>query len=145
MKLLLAGLLMGALCSGAWAQQPMGSESARMAAAEKLFYTPAYRKLIIRTLYETFETLPPDKNKAAVEALNDPSVANAMRRVLLWSMAGTYSVGELEFLQRTFAAPEMDTFMARENAFRDTLMREFTAAVLSDPALLRYVPIFTSE
>ena len=130
--------LLSAICVGSHAQEP---ESTRMAAAEKLFLVPAYRQIATRQIYETLHSLPPEQSKAALGALRDPAVVSALRQVIARAMAGTYSVKELDFLQKVFSAPEMESFVKRENVFRDQLQREFTAALLTNPALIGRIPV----
>lgn len=129
-----------ALVSGLAGAQSAESESLRMLAAERLFLTPAYRQLATRQIYETLKSLPPEQSQAALSALRDPAVVNAMRQVISRAMAGTYTVKELEFLHRIFGAPEMESFIRRESVFRDQLQREFTAALLTNPALIGRIP-----
>ncbi len=121
--------------------QASEGEANRMAAAEKLFLLPAYRQIATRQIYETLNSLPPEQSKAALQSLRDPAVVSAMRQVITSAMAGTYGVKELEFLNKMFSAPEMETFVKRETIFRDQLQREFTAALLTNPALIGRIPL----
>jgi hypothetical protein len=116
------------------------NESARLAAAERLFLAPAYRQIATRQIYETLQSLPPEQGKSALAALRDPSVVAALRQVISRAMASTYSVKELEFLRKTFSSPEMETFVKKESVFRDQLQRELTAAILTNPALIGRIP-----
>ena len=134
----LAAALIIALCAPVHAQT---DESNRLAAAEKLFLSHAYRQVATRQIYETVNSLPPEQSKAALQALQDPAVVNAMRQVITRAMAGTYGVKELEFLQKVFNSPEMETFVKRENVFRSQMQREFTAAILTNPALIGRIPL----
>ena len=124
--------------AGAQSPEP---ESLRMAAAEKLFLSPAYRQIATRQIYETLKALPPEQSQPALAALRDPSVVNAMRQVISRAMANTYSVKELDFLHRMFSTPEMESFVRREAFFRDQLQREFTAALLTNPSLMGRIPV----
>lgn len=125
--------------------QSTEAESARMAAAERLFLTPGYRQLATRQIYETLKSLPPEQSQAALSALRDPAVVNAMRQVISRAMANTYSIKELDFLHKIFGAPEMESFIRRENVFRDQLQREFTAALLTNPALIGRIPMTSGK
>jgi hypothetical protein len=129
------------LCASTAVSQAQEPESTRMAAAEKLFQVPAYRQIATRQIYETLQALPPEQSKAALDALRDPAVVKALRQVIARAMAGTYSVKELDFLEKVFSAPEMESFVKRENVFRDQLQREFTAALLTNPALFGRIPL----
>lgn len=121
--------------------QTVEPESLRMAAAERLFQVPAYRQIATRQIYETVKGLPPEQSQPALEALRDPVVASAMRQVISRAMANTYTVKEMEFLHKLFLMPEMETFIRREGVFRDQLQREFTAALLTNPALMGRIPL----
>ncbi len=138
LRWIIGAFLLSAVWTCSYAQEP---ESSRMAAAEKLFLVPAYRQIATRQIYETLRSLPPEQSKAALGALRDPAVVNALRQVIARAMAGTYTVKELDFLQKVFSAPEMESFVKRENVFRDQLQREFTAALLTNPALIGRVPL----
>lgn len=120
--------------------QDYQAESARLAAADKLFELTAYTKLASRQIYEAINNLAPEQRPAARAALQDPVVLKAMRQVITRAMAGTYGVKELEFLHKIFSAPEMETFVQRESLFRAQLQREFTAAMLTNPALIGRIP-----
>jgi len=132
-------LIMLLQCALGSAQTPE-PESVRLAAAERLFNLPSYRQLATRQIYETVRNLPPDQSQAAQAALRDPAVVNAMRQIISRAVANTYSLKEMEFLHRLFASPEMESFMRREGQFRDQLQREFTAALLTNPVLIRAIP-----
>ncbi|MFN0315624.1 MAG: hypothetical protein ACKVQA_11380 [Burkholderiales bacterium] len=129
------------LCASGAASYAQELESSRMAAAEKLFQVPAYRQIATRQIYETLQSLPPEQSRAALDALRDPAVVSALRQVIARAMAGTYTTKELEFLEKVFSAPEMESFVKRETVFRDQLRREFTAALLTNPALIGRIPL----
>lgn len=140
--LVLRWMLLVALISAALAAiaQTPDSEAERIAAAEKLFELSAYTKLASRQIYEAVNNLAPEQRQAAQQALRDPAVTRAMRQVLTRAMAGTYGVKDLKFLHSIFSAPEMSAFIEREPLFRAQLQREFTAAILTNPALIKHIP-----
>src|SRR5262249_46331068 len=82
------------------------TDEARRHAAETLFELPAYRKMATRQVYEAIQALPEEQYKAAAAALSDPKVVKAVRQVIIRSMAQTFTVPELESLQRYLSTPE---------------------------------------
>ncbi len=131
----LASLLL--VCSS-WAAEAgpaVDTPEARLHAAERLFEVPLYRQLATRQLYDTLSTLPDAQQQRATEALRDPAVVQAVRGVIVRSMAQTYSVKELQVLARVLAADEAHILVDKTDAFRAALMRELLSAAVTDPAL----------
>ena len=111
------------------------SEDTRRLAAEHLFELPAYRKIASRQVYEAIESLPQEQYKAAAAALSDPKVVKAVREVIIRSMAQTFTVPELESLQRYLATPEARSMVDKTDAFQGALLKELLAAALTNPDL----------
>jgi len=113
------------------------TEDARRRAAESLFELPAYRKIATRQVYEAIQALPEEQYKSAAAALSDPKVVKAVREVIIRSMAQTFSVAELESLQRYLATPEAGSMVDKTDAFQDALLKELLGAALTNPDLGR--------
>jgi hypothetical protein len=113
------------------------TEEARRRAAESLFELPAYRKIATRQVYEAIQALPEEQYKSAAAALSDPKVVKAVREVIIRSMAQTFSVAELESLQRYLVTPEAGSMVDKTDAFQDALLKELLGAALTNPDLGR--------
>jgi hypothetical protein len=113
------------------------TEDARRRAAESLFELPVYRKMATRQVYQALQSLPEEQYKSATAALSDPKVVSAMRRVIIRSMAQTFTVPELETLQRYLATPEAGTMVDKTDAFQDALLQQMMGEALTNPDLAR--------
>jgi hypothetical protein len=110
---------------------------ARLQVAQKLFDLPTYRQLATRQIYTALKFLPAEEYRRAAEALNDPAVVQALQGVIARSMAQTFSLAELEHIQRFLAADEARTMVAKVEGFESVVIRELLAAALTDPDLAR--------
>jgi len=132
------GLLLAlALAAASQAVFAAETEEARRRAAESLFELPAYRKIATRQVYEAIQALPEEQYKSAAAALSDPKVVKAVREVIIRSMAKTFTVPELESLQRYLATPEAGSMVDKTDAFQDALLKELLAAAMTNPDLGR--------
>ncbi len=109
--------------------------TARIAAAERLFALPAYRLLATRQIQEGLKFLPEPQYRKALEALDNPRVVQALRGMIVRSMAHTYSAEEINFLAAFLAAPQARAFVAGLPVFEAQLTRELIAASLTDPTI----------
>ena len=113
------------------------SPEARHHAAERLFDLPAYRQIASRQVYEAVESLPEGQSRTAIDALSDPKVVQALRDVIVRSMAQTFTVAELETLARFLATDEASSMLRKTDAFQAALIRGLLAAGLTNPDLAR--------
>ncbi len=118
---------------------PLTPEALR--AAERLFELPAYRQLATRQLYRALESLPEERYRTSVDALQDPQVIAILRGVIARSMAQTYTLAELEFLTRMLSTQEGRSIVAKEELLQGLLTRELIAAALANPEL---APLFAA-
>ncbi len=109
----------------------------RLLAAQRLFELPAYRQLATRQIYTALKFLPAEEYRRAAGALNDPGVVNALQGVIARSMAQTFSLAELEHIERFLAADEARTMVAKVEGFESVVIRELLAAALTDPELAK--------
>jgi len=109
----------------------------RRQAAEQLFQLPAYRQVASRQIYEAVRSLPDGQYQSAVEALSEPKVVQALRAVIVRSMAQTFSVAEMESLGRYLATEEARSTVEKTDAFQGALVREFLKEGLTNPELAR--------
>ena len=126
-----------AIAQGAFAQdtQDQGGAAAREQAAARLFDLPAYRLLATRQIHEALKFLPEGQYRRALSALDNPEVVQALRKLIVRSMAQTYTAEELEFLERFLSSPQARAFIAKLGSFEANLTRELVVASLSNPAL----------
>jgi len=123
------------------APQPLPLTTEALRAAERLFELPAYRQLATRQLYRALESLPEERYRASVDALQDPQVIGVLRGVIARSMAQTYTVAELEFLTRMLSTQEGRSIVAKEELLQGLLTRELLAAAIAHPEL---APLFAA-
>ena len=109
----------------------------RLLAAQRLFELPTYRQLATRQIYTALKFLPAEEYRRAAGALNDPGVVNALQGVIARSMAQTFSLAELEHIERFLAADEARTMVAKVEGFESVVIRELLAAALTDPELAK--------
>ena len=119
------------------AAQTPDSPDARRHAAERLFELPAYRQIASRQVYEAVGSLPEGQSRSAMDALSDPKVIQALRDVIVRSMAQTFTVAELQSLARFLATNEANSMVQKTDAFQATLVRGLLAAGLTNPDLAR--------
>jgi hypothetical protein len=109
----------------------------RLVSANHLFELPAYRLIATRQLYEALNSLPAEQHKRALAALSDPAVMHSLRSVISRSMAQTFSTAELGHLTRFLEADEARSMIEKTQSFQSILTKEFLAASVSDPELIR--------
>lgn len=109
--------------------------SARQQAAEHLFELPAYRLVASRQVNEAIRSLPEEQYQSALGALSDPKIVQALRAVIVRSMAQTFTLVELESLGRYLATDAARSTVQKTDAFEAALMRELLAAALTNPDL----------
>jgi hypothetical protein len=126
--------LLAAVCGQARAQD---TPIERQRAAEHLFELPAYRLVATRQVHEAVRSLPEEQYRSALTALSDPKVVQALRGVIVRSMAQTFTVAELESLGRYLATDAARSTVEKTDAFEAALMRELVAAALTNPDLAR--------
>jgi hypothetical protein len=125
------------ITSAAQAAPAADTPELRRQAAEQLFQLPAYRQVASRQIYEAARSLPDGQYQSAVEALSEPKVVQALRAVIVRSMAQTFSVAEMESLGRYLATEEARSTVEKTEAFQGTLVREFLKEGLTNPELAR--------
>lgn len=131
--LLLAGALVCFFSAAKAADTPEG----RLQAAQRLFELPAYRQLATRQIYTALKFLPAEEYRRAAEALNNPSVVHALQGVVARSMAQTFSLPELEHIERFLAADEARSMLAKADGFESVVIRELMTAAMTDPELAK--------
>lgn len=109
----------------------------RLQAAQRLFELPAYRQLATRQIYTALKFLPAEEYRRAAEALGNPAVVQALQGVVARSMAQTFSLPELEHIERFLAADEARSMIAKVDGFESVVIRELLAAAMTDPELAR--------
>jgi hypothetical protein len=132
-------LLCASLATGqavfAQSAQDQGDSAAREQTAARLFDLPAYRLLATRQIHEALKFLPEGQYRRALSALDNPEVVQALRKLIVRSMAQTYTAEELAFLERFLSSPQARAFVGKLGTFEANLMRELVAASLTNPAL----------
>lgn len=113
------------------------SPEGRLQAAQRLFDLPTYRHLATRQIYTALKFLPAEEYRRAAEALNSPAVVQALQGVIARSMAQTFSLAELEHIERFLAADEARSMIAKADGFESVVIRELLAAAMTDPELAR--------
>ena len=91
--------------------------------------------LATRQIHEALKFLPEGQYRRALSALDNPEVVQALRKLIVRSMAQTYTAEELEFLERFLSSPQARAFIAKLGSFEANLTRELVVASLSNPAL----------
>lgn len=109
----------------------------RLQAAQRLFDLPTYRQLATRQIYTALKFLPAEEYRRAAEALNNPGVVQALQGVIARSMAQTFSLAELEHIERFLAADEARSMAAKVEGFESVVIRELLAAAMTDPELAK--------
>jgi hypothetical protein len=117
------------------AAPPEDTPTARQQAAEHLFDLPAYRLVATRQVHEAIRSLPEEQYQSALGALSDPKIVQALRAVIVRSMAQTFTVAELESLGRYLATDAARSTVEKTDAFQAALMRELLVAALTNPDL----------
>jgi len=107
----------------------------RQQAAEHLFDLPAYRLVATRQIHEAIRSLPEEQYQSALGALSDPRIVQALRAVIVRSMAQTFTLAELESLGRYLATDAARSTVEKTDAFQAALMRELLVAALTNPDL----------
>ncbi len=109
----------------------------RLQVAQRLFELPAYRQLATRQIYTALKFLPAEEYRRAADALGNPGVVLALQGVIARSMAQTFSLGELEHIERFLAADEAKSMLTKVDSFESVVIRELLAAAMTDPELAR--------
>lgn len=109
----------------------------RLQAAQRLFDLPTYRQLATRQIYTALKFLPAEEYRRAAGALNEPGVIHALQGVIARSMAQTFSLAELEHIERFLAAEEARSIVSKVDGFESIVIRELLAAALTDPELAK--------
>ena len=109
----------------------------RLQAAQRLFELPAYRQLATRQIYTALKFLPAEEYRRAADALNNPAVVLALQGVIARSMAQTFSLPELEHIERFLSADAARSMVAKADGFESVVIRELLAAAMTDPELAR--------
>ena len=133
MLLLLACSTLGAASSALAADTP----ETRVQVAQRLFDLPVYRQLATRQIYTALKFLPAEEYWRAADALNNPAVVQALQGVIARSMAQTFSLAELEHIERFLAADEAKSMAAKVDGFESVVIRELLAAAMTDPELAK--------
>jgi hypothetical protein len=133
MLLLLACSTLGAASSALAADTP----ETRVQVAQRLFDLPVYRQLATRQIYTALKFLPAEEYRRAADALNNPAVVQALQGVIARSMAQTFSLAELEHIERFLAADEAKSMAAKVDGFESVVIRELLAAAMTDPELAK--------
>lgn len=131
--MVIAGLLACMASIGNAAETP----EARLHAAQRLFDLPTYRQLATRQIYTALKFLPAEEYRRASEALNNPAVVQALQGVIARSMAQTFSLAELEHIERFLAADEARSMVAKAEGFESVVIRELLATAMTDPELAK--------
>lgn len=136
-KLFAALFLYAHLATPALAQQAQDQavSSEREQAAARLFDLPAYRLLATRQIHESLKFLPEGQYRRALAALEKPGVVQALRQLISRSMAKTYSVDELAFLQKFLSSPQARAFVGKLGTFEANLTRELVVSGITNPEL----------
>jgi hypothetical protein len=134
---LYALLLWLCLVASGLAEAAADGPDATRQAAEDLFELPAYRQIATHQVYEALRSLPDGQYRSALDALSQPRVVQALREVIVRSMAQTFTVGELKALRRFLATDEARSALQKADALQAALLRELLAAALADPELGR--------
>src|SRR5262245_54033670 len=109
----------------------------RLLAAQRLFDLPTYRQLATRQIYTALKFLPAEEYRRAADALSNPAVVQALQGVIARSMAQTFSLPELEHIERFLAADEAKSMAAKVDGFESVVIRELLAAAMTDPDLAK--------
>jgi hypothetical protein len=109
----------------------------RVQVAQRLFDLPVYRQLATRQIYTALKFLPAEEYRRAADALNNPAVVQALQGVIARSMAQTFSLAELEHIERFLAADEAKSMAAKVDGFESVVIRELLAAAMTDPELAK--------
>lgn len=131
--LFLAGVMAGVVSPANAADSP----ESRLQAAQRLFELPTYRQLATRQIYTALKFLPAEEYRRAADALNNPAVVQALQGVIARSMAQTFSLAELEHIERFLSADEARSMVAKADGFESVVIRELLAAAMTDPELAR--------
>ncbi|HWA13829.1 MAG TPA: hypothetical protein VHA15_12100 [Burkholderiales bacterium] len=129
--------LLAALACGANPGLCADSPEGRLQAAQRLFELPAYRQLATRQIHAALKALPDAEYARAADALDNPAVVQALRGVIVRSMARTFTEAELGHIGRFLAAEEAKSMVAKIEGFESVVIRELLAAAMTDPELAR--------
>lgn len=136
-RALIVMLVGGILGSFIPAANAADTPESRLHAAQRLFELPTYRQLATRQIYTALKFLPAEEYRRAAEALNNPGVVQALQGVIARSMAQTFSLPELEHIERFLAADEARSMIAKVDGFEAVVIRELLAAAMTDPELAK--------
>lgn len=136
-KLCAALFLCAHLATPVLAQQAQDQAvySEREQTAARLFDLPAYRLLATRQIHEALKFLPEGQYRRALAALEKPSVVQALRQMIVRSMAQTYSADELAFLEKFLSSPQARAFVSKLGTFEANLTRELVVSGMTNPEL----------
>jgi hypothetical protein len=130
-------VLLAVLACGANPAVCADSPEGRLQAAQRLFELPTYRQLATRQIYTALKFLPAEEYRRAADALNNPAVVQALQGVIARSMAQTFTEAELGHIERSLAADEARSMVAKIEGFESVVIRELLAAAMTDPELAR--------
>lgn len=136
-RALIALLFAGTLIAHFPAARASDTPEGRLHAAQRLFELPAYRQLATRQIYTALKFLPAEEYRRAAEALGNPAVVHALQGVIARSMAQTFSLAELEHIERFLGADEARSMVAKVDGFESVVIRELLSAAMTDPELAR--------
>ena len=129
--------LLAILVSGMAPAIAADTPDTRLQAAQHLFDLPTYRQLATRQIYTALKFLPAEEYRRAADALANPGVVQALQGVIARSMAQTFSLAELEHIERFLAADEAKSIVGKSEAFESVVIRELLATAMTDPELAR--------
>lgn len=130
-------LLAGALAFSCPAAPAADTPEGRLQAAERLFELPVYRQLATRQIYTALKFLPAEEYRRAAEAVSNPRVVHALQGVIARSMSQTFSLAELEHIERFLDTDEARSMVAKVDGFESVVIRELLAAAMTDPELAK--------
>lgn len=136
-RAILVFMLLSVCAVASYPVQAADTPESRLHAAERLFELPTYRQLATRQIYTALKFLPAEEYRRAADALNNPQVVQALQGVIARSMAQTFSLPELEHMERFLAADEARSMVTKVESFQSVVIRELLAATIADPELAR--------
>jgi hypothetical protein len=131
--LLLAGTLASFCPAAGAADTPEG----RLQVAQRLFELPVYRQLATRQIYTALKFLPAEEYRRAAEAVGNPRVVQALQGVIARSMSQTFSLAELEHIERFLDTDEARSMLSKVDGFESVVIRELLSAAMTDPELAK--------
>jgi hypothetical protein len=133
----LALLLAGTLASPCPAAETADTPEGRLQAAQRLFELPVYRQLATRQIYTALKFLPAEEYRRAAEAVGNPRVIHALQGVIARSMSQTFSLAELEHIERFLDTDEARSMAGKVDGFESVVIRELLSAAMTDPELAK--------